>query len=661
MTTTISNDYIADQFSLLSKLMDIHGENSFKTKTYSVAAFTLEKLPQPVRDLPLEKITAIKGIGDATGKKIMEILETGQLRLLNEYIHKTPTGVIDMLRIKGLGPKKIATIWKEIELESIGELLYACQENRLLLYKGFGEKTQNNVREAIEFMLRNSDHHLYAELETYAQTLQQRLHEAFPTAQLSIAGDFRRQLETIDRLLFVTTADAAATTTFLEKEGFTPHADAPSPANNTIQRGGNTPTHGVTNPTIHSNNTPQPGGVNTQTETTQPGGINTQTTQPGGASTQTTITYKSTEGILIHMLHTTADNFTRTLFDNSCSGEFLEAWREKVPHSTTSYPTEDALFAAAGIAYIPPFLREQRSILEKAAAAASPNTSRPTTQSNSPGLNPPSPTTKSNTPSPNTSGTSTNHPFSNLIQTSDIRSIIHSHSTWSDGSNTLEEMATACIQQGFEYLVISDHSKSAFYANGLKEDRIREQHAQIDELNKKLAPFTIFKSIECDILNDGTLDYSDDILATFDLVITSIHSNLKMSEEKAMSRLLKALDNPYTTILGHMTGRLLLSRPGYPVDHRTVIDTCVRNHVAIELNAHPRRLDIDWRWISYALDQGALISIDPDAHSINGYKDIRFGTLAAQKAGLTPAQNLSSFNLQQFKNYLAERKKTRGL
>jgi len=601
MTTTISNDYIADQFSLLSKLMDIHGENSFKTKTYSVAAFTLEKLPQPVRDLPLEKITTIKGIGDATGKKIMEILETGQLRLLNEYIHKTPTGVIDMLRIKGLGPKKIATIWKEIEIESIGELLYACQENRLLLYKGFGEKTQNNVREAIEFMLRNSDHHLYAELETYAQTLQQRLHDANPAAQLSVAGDFLRQLETIDRLLFVTTAAPAATTSFLEKEGFTSLADTSSPNN---------------------------------------------TTQPDAHTT-----FKSAEGILIHILHTTPEKYTTTLFENSCSGEFLEAWREKFHHSTTSYPNEEALFAAAGIPYIPPFLRETKSILEKAASCQLVN------HSTSQGAT----TNQSITPGTNTTTNQSTLPGSNLIQPSDIRSIIHSHSTWSDGSNTLEEMAAACIQQGFEHLVISDHSKSAFYANGLKEDRIREQHAQIDELNKKLAPFTIFKSIECDILNDGALDYSDDILATFDLVITSIHSNLKMSEEKAMTRLLKALDNPYTTILGHMTGRLLLSRPGYPVDHKAVIDKCVKNKVAIELNAHPRRLDIDWRWISYALDQGALISIDPDAHSINGYKDIRYGTLAAQKAGLTPSQNLSSFNLQQFKNYLAERRLARGI
>jgi DNA polymerase (family 10) len=247
-----------------------------------------------------------------------------------------------------------------------------------------------------------------------------------------------------------------------------------------------------------------------------------------------------------------------------------------------------------------------------------------------------------------------------LIQPNDIKGIIHSHSQWSDGAHTIEEMAKACIDQGFEYLVISDHSKSAFYANGLTEERIKEQHRYVDELNEQFKPFKIFKGIECDILNDGALDYSNNVLSTFDLVIASVHSNLKMTEDKAMMRLLNAIRNPYTTILGHMTGRLLLSRPGYPVDHVSVIDACVENHVAIELNAHPRRLDIDWRWIDYALEKGVLISIDPDAHSVEGY-DCRYGVLAAQKGGLTKQRNLSSFSLQEFEAYLQKRKIARGL
>ena len=538
---TIDNDYIAAQFNLLGKVMDIHGENSFKTKSYSVAAFTLEKLPMQLDGLPLEKITAIKGIGDAIGKKILEIQQTGELRLLKEYVHKTPPGVIEMLSIKGLGPKKIATIWKDMEIESVGELLYACQENRLMLFKGFGEKTQQNVREAIEFRLKHAGSHLYADIEVYALQLDAQLKKAFPTEKLALTGDFRRQLEIVTRLQWVTTAEPAAVKTILD------------PLNS--------------------------------------------------------------EGVDIDIIPATAEDFVRTLFETSCSGEFLETVRERTGwDSKGKYENEEALFGAVGLPYIQSFRREQKNFVEK-----------------------------------------------EVIQPGDVKAVIHSHSTWSDGSNTLEEMAAACIKKGYEYLVISDHSKSAFYANGLKEDRIREQHGQIEELNRKLAPFTIFKSIECDILNDGTLDYSDDVLSSFDLVIASVHSNLKMSEEKAMSRLLRAIENPYTTILGHLTGRLLLSRPGYPVDHKRIIEACVQNKVAIELNAHPRRLDMDWRWIAYALEQGALISIDPDAHTVEGYNDIRYGVLAAQKAGVTFKDNLSSLGLEEFKAYLAERKKTRGI
>ena len=222
-------------------------------------------------------------------------------------------------------------------------------------------------------------------------------------------------------------------------------------------------------------------------------------------------------------------------------------------------------------------------------------------------------------------------------------------------------MANECIKRGFEYLVISDHSKAAAYANGLTEERIREQHRYVDELNSKLKPFKIFKSIECDILNDGSMDYSNNILATFDLIIASVHSNLKMNEEKAMARLIKAIENPYTTILGHMTGRLLLSRNGYPLDHKKIIDACAANHVVIELNAHPRRLDIDWKWIDYALQKDVLLSIDPDAHALDGYNDIKYGVMAAQKGGLTKEKNLSSFSLKEFEEFLEKRKKLKGI
>lgn len=567
----LDNYYIADQFSLLAKLMDIHGENSFKTRSYSSAAFTIEKLPGQLADMEPEKFVSIKGIGDAIGKKITQILETGELPLLREYINQTPAGILEMLQIKGLGPKKIATIWKEMGIESIGELLYACQENRLMLYKGFGEKTQANVRETIEFYMRAQGSHLYADVEAFALLLDKTFKEFFPEEQFAFTGEFRRQLPVIDRLEWITTTHPEKIKACLLGQGYKYEEAGPDQ-----------------HTTIHY--------------------------------------YRSPEGVLINIYYPKPGHFYSTLFHYSSSEEFRTTWhavtgKNYLDPETKKYTSEEQIFEEASLPFIPPFARELEGSITHAK--------------------------KQPHPSP--------------IQPEDIRAIIHSHSTWSDGSHSLEEMARACMAKGYEYLVISDHSKSAFYANGLTEDRIKQQHVEIDALNKKLAPFHIFKSIECDILNDGNLDYTDNILSTFDLVIASIHSNLKMTEEKAMMRLLRAIENPYTTILGHMTGRLLLSRPGYPVNHKTIIDACAANQVTIELNAHPRRLDMDWRWIGYALEKGVLISIDPDAHAVEGYEDTRYGVLAAQKALLTPDRNLSSFNLQQFQGHLAQRRQLKQL
>jgi len=558
----MDNFEIADAFSLLSRLMDIHGENSFKVKSYANAAYTIEKLPGRLEDMPREKIFSIKGIGEATGKKIIEMMDTGKLAVLEEYIAKTPPGIIEMLlNIKGLGAKKIAIIWKEMGLESIGELLYACNENRLSLYKGFGEKTQKNVKESIEFYQRSQGNFLYAQVEAYTLALQAQLEKTLPAHQFRLTGAFRRQLETLHALEWVTTAGLPVLEAFFNTLNYK---------------------------------------ISEQTEAY--------------------VSFESEGAIRLVFYFASDANTGSILFQTSCSPEFMDEWEKRFPSSKLSTDEND-IFADAAVSYIPPCRRELPSIIDRS------------------GGNPPV----------------------NLIQPSDIKGIIHSHSNWSDGSFSIEEMAQAAIQQGFEYLVISDHSKSAFYANGLQEDRLKEQHVYIDSLNEKLRPFKIFKSIEADILNDGSLDYEDRILATFDLVIASVHSNLKMTEEKAMQRLLNAVKNPFTTILGHMTGRLLLSRNGYPVNHHVLIDACIANNVAIELNAHPRRLDIDWRFIDYALQKGGIISIDPDAHAIDGYADIRYGVLAAQKGGVSPVQNLSSYTLEQFEQYLQERKILKGI
>ena len=453
-----------------------------------------------------------------------------------------------------------------MEIESIGELLYACQENRLKLYKGFGEKTQQSIEENIEFYLRSQGIFLYAQVETVYPQIKNYLENIFLTDAVRVTGAYRRQELTINELEFV------------------------------INK-----TNDIVKQKMQSAHPPEL-----------------------LEESENNLLYKLNNGLNLRF-YTGNTNRDERLFITTGPEEFIIAFKKTFPaidyKNNGSDATDKVFFDKAGIQYIEPCLRENVEVIEKAKTFSIPT----------------------------------------LIQSTDIKGIIHCHSNWSDGSNTVEEMAKAAIDKGLEYLVISDHSKTAFYAKGLSEERIKEQHYYIDELNTKLAPFKIFKSIESDILNDGSLDYSNSVLSTFDLIIASVHSNLKMTEEKAMSRLLKAIENPYTIILGHMTGRLLLSRKGYPVDHKKIIDACAANHVVIELNAHPSRLDIDWKYIDYALQKNVLISIDPDSHEVAGYADINYGVLAAQKAMVTKQNNLSSFSLKEFEDYLQKTKKLKGI
>ena len=555
----MTNKEIASYFSLLAKLSDIHNENSFKSKAYSVAAFQIDKLGFDVENYPKEKLAAVFGIGDSNAKKIIEILETGKLEALDELLAKTPEGIQELMSIKGIGPKKIATIWHELGIESPGELLYACDENRLIAYKGFGEKTQQTIKEALEFYLSNQQRYLYASIEPIALALEKKLQQLFSHCEVKITGAFVRQCEIIDELAYVIAcSEEEIIETISSQNGFV------------FQENDNGILKFMLNESIH---------------------------------------------IEIHACD--ENTFVETLFFTTNSAEFNEAFQSHFEEVVfEGNENEEAIFEQAEIEFIEPCLREnEQSIL----------------------------LAKEN-----------NLPI--LIQPKDVKGVVHNHSKWSDGKNTIEEMALACIQKGYEYLVMSDHSVSSFYANGLSIERIEKQQDEIDSLNKKLAPFKIFKSIECDILNDGRLDYEEAVLATFDLVICSVHQNLKMTEEKAMQRILTAIENPYCHILGHPTGRLLLSRKGYPIDHIKIIEACIKNNVVIEINANPRRLDMDWRIIEQAIEMGAMLSINPDAHSLDGIDDIRFGVFASQKGMLTKQHNLSSLSLPEFEDYLKKLK-----
>jgi len=549
----MENKTIARTLRLLSQLMELHNENPFKIKSVANAYFKIDKLPFSLKDKPLEELDKIDGIGKSLAAKVAELLQTGELKELNEIISATPEGVVEMLGIKGIGPKKIAIIWHTLGIETVGELYYACNENRLIEAKGFGLKTQEEIKNAIEFKLAANGRFLFAQVEGYAKVLFTELSEWLkqtdPETLIGFAGQFRRSCEIIDTLEFVIGTNLQST----QLLDF---------ANLSLIE-----------------------GENALLATTEAG-----------------------LKVKIHL--SPKDDFYKNWFLHT--GAETHVSKVLTLAGIGPFPTEEDIYTQAGLAFIQPELREDFDEIELAKENKLPV----------------------------------------LIEYENLKGILHNHSTWSDGVHTLEQMALYCKENlGLEYLGICDHSKTAVYAKGLNEERVIAQHLEIDKLNQKLAPFKIFKGIESDILSDGSLDYPDEILKKFDFIVASVHSNLRMDEEKATTRLIKAIENPYTTILGHPTGRLLLSRAGYPIDYKKVIDACAANRVVIEINANPLRLDLDWRWHRYALEQGVLLSVNPDAHRTEGFHDMHYGVLVARKGGLSADKCLNAFSLEEISKY----------
>lgn len=550
----MTNSDIADVLSALAKLMDLHGENAFKAKALASASFQIDRLSEQLSEMPHDQWGRL-GLSASTAEKAQEILNTGTLAALETLRSNTPTGVLELMGIKGIGPKKLAVIWKELGIESPGELLYACTENRLIHYKGFGEKTQQSIREALEYYLSNQHLFLYAALFPALKPITAFLQEQLSDTLFYISGGMAMQNDVVECIDVVVGISADALKTKLKNH-------------------------------------------------------------PIWQATKQDLLWSFHEVFPVQF-HCEEKHPLQRHMQLSSSETYLNTIQAQHPQWETllqSNTNEADVYTALSIPYTAPFLRHTNAALTKGIP-------------------------------------------SDLIQEGDVRGIIHSHSNWSDGGYSIEEMAKACINKGYEYLVLSDHSVSSFYANGLSVERIREQHNEIDRLNAKLAPFTIFKSIECDILNDGRLDYDNEVLASFDIVIASVHQHLRMSEEKAMQRVMAAIENPYTHILGHSSGRLLLSRPAYPLNYDVVIEACAKHKVVLEINAHPRRLDLDWQWISLAQEKNVMLSINPDAHSIDGIDDVFYGIRSAQKGMLRKQHNLSSLPLSEFKAYIASLKK----
>ncbi|GGH13595.1 DNA polymerase/3'-5' exonuclease PolX [Sphingobacterium alkalisoli] len=554
----MDNKAIAKVFKLCAQLMEFHNDNSFRAKAMGSASFKIDKLPFSAIDATLDQLSSQQGIGKSTAERIKLVVSSGTFPDLDNLLAKTPKGILDMLNIKGLGPKKIQAIWKDLNIESVGELYYACNENRLIEAKGFGLKTQEDIKRSIEFTIANEGWILYAKALPSANQVYTHLKNQLPTYRVSFTGEFRRKCEILTNIELLSDASADEIYKAIEK---------------------------LNNEIILSED-------------------------------KRSISFKDENNFSFVVYSAPEDLYAKELVITTGSEKHLELIKQ-IQTVVPALSSEEEIYRQLKLSYIEPELREGFDEVELAKVNQLPT----------------------------------------LITFQDIKGTLHNHSTYSDGVHTLTEMARYSKEElGLAYLGICDHSKTAVYANGLSIERLEEQWVEIDHLNKTLAPFKIFKGIESDILSDGSLDYPDRVLEKFDFVVASVHSNLKMEASKATERLIKAIENPYTTILGHPTGRLLLSRAGYPIDYKKVIDACASNDVVIEINANPLRLDLDWRWHRYALAQGVLLSINPDAHRTEGLLDMHYGVFAARKGGLSKENCLNTYGLSEISVYFSNRK-----
>ncbi len=558
---------ILNRLKLCIQLLELHEENPFKIRSYQGGLNALERLDQDLMNLSSQELAAIPGIGKSILEAIQSLKETGSFPALDALLERTPTGVLEILNVKGLGPKKVQVLWKELGLTSTHELMEACQSGKVAQTKGFGEKTQETIIQSLLFKASTSGKWLYADIEETIESLANQWQQLLAPAQVRIVGDFARCLEII-----------------AEGEYLIASADLHAIKSSLTQLAGITWNKALSGPMTWRGKLEEP-------------------------ELQLLIHFCSPEELASKELLFVASKAHLSSYVNEQEtvGELIRK---------SKFDSEVNFFSENNLQFIPQEMREGMGEVEQAKAGTIPV----------------------------------------LLEHSDLKGILHNHSTYSDGKHSLRQMAEHCKALGYEYLGISDHSRTASYAGGLEIEKVAKQHAEIDALNEELAPFRIFKGIESDILPDGSLDYPTEVLQSFDFIVSSVHSVLNMDLKRATDRLLTAIHNPYTTILGHPTGRLLLRREGYPIDHKAIIDACVEKQVVIEINANPWRLDLDWRWVRYAMEQGVLLAINPDAHEMDGYADMQYGVLIGRKGGLTKELTLNALSAKELASYFESRK-----
>lgn len=550
MENQLTNSDIAEILQLDGKLLDLHDVDEMRAKAYVDSVFTLERLDNQIAGMTPVQIGQIRVYGKIIQKAILEILETGTLRELQELTEKTPPGIFDILQVKGLGVKKVKALWRDLQIENLEGLKEACEKGIIAQLKGFGVKTQESILESIAFLESLKGKLRLDKALLLAETILAEIRKIYPEAYLS--GEVLRHENIIAELSFI-----------VVKDGF--------------------------------------GGIKLPEDTFLQ---NIKESSPGTWRGY----YAGFEIPLVIEKSSSRDFVSKSIIKSAAEAHLVQQNAEGETFLSflgkATFASETEAYEQFGFAYIIPEMRNGRGEFERAIAPE------------------------------------------NIISWEKIRGAVHNHSTYSDGKHTLTEMAQACRDLGWEYFGIADHSQTAAYARGLWPETVHRQHREIDELNAGFEDgFRILKGIESDILPDGSLDYDTEVLKTFDYIVASVHSVLSMDMDKATYRLIRAIENPYTSILGHPTGRLLLRRTGYPIEYRKVIDACAANGVIMELNANPYRLDIDWTWIDYCLEKGVMISINPDAHSTEGLLDTKYGVMIARKAGLPADRTLNALPL----------------
>jgi DNA polymerase (family 10) len=580
---------IAAVLNDIATLLELKGENPFKVRAYTGGARIIETLSEEEIDERVQANTLeeVKGIGEALAQKISELRTTGKLGFHEKLKASLPSGMIDLLQIPGLGPKKIKALHEQLGVDSIAALEAACRAGTVAALAGFGEKTQTKLLEGIANRAAYAKRHLWFAAFAVAEPILAGLRALPQVLQAEHAGSLRRRMETVGDLDFlVATTEPAPVVEWFVKGAHVKEVTA----------------HGETKASVRLES-----GIQADLRLVPP--------------EQFVFALHHFTGSKDHNVQMRGRALERGLSMSEwglvpAEGEGTAKEKAEKLGRATTIKTEAELFRALGLAFIPPELREGLGEIEAAERDALPR----------------------------------------LIEERDIRGVFHNHTTESDGHNTLEEMVRAAEALGWEYLGIADHSKSSFQARGLDETRLLAQVEAIRRLNAAGKFRThVFAGSEVDILPDGRLDFADDVLAQLDYAVVSVHSSFKLDRETQTRRILRAIENPHATMLGHLTGRLLLERPGYDVDVEKIVDAAIANQVIIELNASPWRLELDWRFWRRAAERGLLCSINPDAHAVSHLEWFRLGVAAARKGWLTPAQVLTTRPLTEVQAWLRRR------